>query len=143
MMTYACPICQDPLGRDISTFMEHTNTHIVHAKVQHIEAVHQRALKQFSTAFGLMSIIPLLICIYLVSVRFYSVDILVGINGAYFLIAIMITLLGLLFGRSIINALVHRLSTTSMEWVRLTAEEASLTTQRAATPQSDRAPAQS
>ena len=123
MTTYTCPICQDTMERDITTFMEHTHVHIIEARKKQIEAVHTHALKQFSTAFGLMSIIPLLICIYLVTVRFYSVDILVGINGAYFLMAIVIALFGLLFGRAVIQRVVSKLSETSMEWMRLSSEE--------------------
>ena len=44
---------------------------------------------QFNVAFSLMSIIPLLTCFYLITVRFFSIEILQGMNGMYFLLAII------------------------------------------------------
>lgn len=71
----------------------------------------ERVFSQFNMAFGLMSIIPLLICFYLISVRFFggSLAILVGANGGYFLLALVIALLGLLAGRRVLHETVQRL----------------------------------
>ena len=38
-------------------------------------------LSRFNVAFSLMSIIPLLTCVYVVTVRFFSIAILEGMNG--------------------------------------------------------------
>jgi signal transduction histidine kinase len=91
-----------------------------------IDELRSRALKQFNTAFGLMTIIPLLICIYLVTVRFFTVEILVGANGAYFLAVVVIALLGLLYGRTVVTGVVKDLAETSsvLEW--LVREESAL-----------------
>ncbi|PIQ83133.1 MAG: hypothetical protein COV75_08965 [Candidatus Omnitrophica bacterium CG11_big_fil_rev_8_21_14_0_20_63_9] len=71
----------------------------------------ERAFSQFNMAFGLMSVIPLLICFYLISVRFFggSLAILEGANGAYFLLALIIAMLGLLAGRRVIQEIFQRL----------------------------------
>ena len=50
-------------------------------------------LSRFNVAFSLMSIIPLLTCLYVVTVRFFSITILEGMNGVYFLLALVIALL--------------------------------------------------
>ncbi|MBN1586478.1 MAG: hypothetical protein JW937_03500 [Candidatus Omnitrophica bacterium] len=56
-----------------------------------------------------MSIIPLLICLYLITVRFFSVNALIGLDGFYFLLSIFIALLGLFFGRNMIHDIVQDL----------------------------------
>ena len=66
-------------------------------------------LSRFHLAFALMSVIPLLIAFYLVTVRFFSIDILVGLNGVYFLAALTCALLGLLVGRHIIKNIIQQL----------------------------------
>ncbi len=43
-----------------------------------------RLMARFNLAFGLMSVIPLLTCFYLITVRFFSISILEGMNGIYF-----------------------------------------------------------
>ena len=42
-------------------------------------------MSQFNVAFSLMSVIPLLTCFYLITVRFFSIQILEGMNGVFFL----------------------------------------------------------
>jgi len=122
MENYICPICKITMDRDLVAFLEHTNIHVIDAKKDHIATIRSKALKKFSSAFGLMTIIPLLICIYLVIVRFSSIDILIGLSGAYFLFAIVVALLGLLFGRRIIRDAVQKLAESTIEWERLAAE---------------------
>ena len=56
-----------------------------------------------------MSVIPLLTCFYLITVRFFSISILVGLNGVYFLLALIIALLGLLIGRQLIQGIIRQL----------------------------------
>lgn len=82
----------------------------------------RKALARFNTAFALMSVIPILICYYLVTVRFFSVWILVGMNGAYFLLAVIVALLGLLAGRLIIQDVVKDLVEANLRSERLVAE---------------------
>jgi len=69
----------------------------------------RQVLSQFNTAFSLMSIIPLLICVYLISARFFTIEILVGINGFYLLLAVAIALLGLSAGRVAIQGVIRQL----------------------------------
>jgi signal transduction histidine kinase len=71
--------------------------------------IRQRLLSQFHAAFALMGIIPLLICCYLITVKFFSLTILAGLNGIYFLLAVVFALLGLLAGQVIIRGVVERL----------------------------------
>lgn len=75
-----------------------------------VRRMRTEALQRFNTAFGLMTIIPLLICIYLVTVKLFSIEILVGPNAVYFLIVVLIGLLGLLYGRTVILGIVARLA---------------------------------
>lgn len=56
-----------------------------------------------------MTVIPLLTCVYVLTVRFYSINILEGLNGVYFLLALAIALLGLLAGHQLIRDIVKRL----------------------------------
>lgn len=69
----------------------------------------EATLARFHVAFALMSIIPLLICLYLITVRFFSVNALIGLDGFYFLLSIFIALLGLFFGRNMIHDIVQDL----------------------------------
>ncbi len=66
-------------------------------------------LRQFDVAFALMSVIPLLICCYLIAAKFFSLEIFVGLNGVYFLLATMIALLGILFGRQLARSVMNQL----------------------------------
>ena len=66
-------------------------------------------LARFNMAAALMTVIPLLICCYLIAARFFSLWILVGLNGLYFCIAILIAVVGLLIGRKVITNVVKQL----------------------------------
>lgn len=86
----------------------------------------ERVLSQFNMAFGLMSIIPMLICCYLISVRFFhgSLTILEGANGGYFLLAIIIALLGLFAGRRVIQELFRHLVNANQQLRRMYDQQA-------------------
>lgn len=84
-----------------------------------------RLLSRFNVAFSLMSLIPLLTCFYLVTVRFFSFDALVGINGVYFLLALVIALLGLLAGHQLICDIVRQLVGANTKLARLYDQQAS------------------
>jgi signal transduction histidine kinase len=66
-------------------------------------------LRRFNFAFSLMSIIPLLTCLYLITVRLFSFSALQGINGVYLLLALAIALLGLLAGHQLIRDIIRQL----------------------------------
>ncbi|MBI3321683.1 MAG: HAMP domain-containing histidine kinase [Candidatus Omnitrophica bacterium] len=83
-----------------------------------------RVLSQFNIAFSLMSIIPLLTCAYLITVRFFSLSILVGLNGIYFLMALVIALLGLLAGHQLIRDIIRRLVKTNLQLAQLNERQA-------------------
>lgn len=80
---------------------------------QDIGALRQRLLSQFHIAFALMSIIPLLLCCYLITVKFFSLSILAGLNGMYFLLAVVFAILGLLVGQFLIRRVMRQLVTTN------------------------------
>ena len=69
----------------------------------------QQILSQFNIAFTVMSILPLLTCFWLVTVRFFSISILEGLNGFYFLLAIVLALLGMLRGRQVLGSIIRQL----------------------------------
>ena len=89
----------------------------------------QWALSRLHLAFALMSIIPLLICFYIVTVRFFSFDILVGLNGVYFILAVVFALLGLFVGRRIIQDIVRQLIEANNKERRLVSEIAKVNQQ--------------
>jgi len=83
----------------------------------------RQVLSQFNTAFSLMSIIPLLICVYLISARFFTIEILVGINGFYLLLAVAIALLGLSAGRMAIQGVIRQLVQTNAALTKLNEQQ--------------------
>ena len=78
-----------------------------------------RLLSRFNAAFGLMSVIPLLTCCYLITVRFFSFSILMGVNGVYFLLALVIALLGLLAGHQLIRDVIRQLVEANAKLAKL------------------------
>ncbi len=89
------------------------------------EPVSLRALlSRFNIAFSLMSVIPLLTCFYLLTVRFFSIKILEGMNGVYFLLALIIALLGLLAGHQLIRDIIRRLVEANAKLARLNEQQA-------------------
>ena len=82
----------------------------------------QKALAAFNTAAALMTAIPLLICCYLIAAKFYSIWILVGANGVYFLAAVVTAVTGLLIGRRLITRIVQQLVEANATAERLVGE---------------------
>ncbi len=82
-------------------------------------------LSKFHLAFSLMSVIPLLICCYLITAKFFLIDILVGMNGVYFLLAVIFALLGLFAGRQLIHGIIQRLVETNAKLERITQRQSS------------------
>jgi len=74
---------------------------------------------RFNTAFGLMSVIPLLTCFYLITVRFFSIEILSGDNWFVFLMVLVVALAGLLFGHQLIRDIVDQLVESNTKLTRL------------------------
>ncbi len=64
---------------------------------------------RFNVAVVLMMVLPLLICCYLVTVKVLSFDAFVGMNGFYFLLAVIFAVLGLLVGRQVLQDLLRQL----------------------------------
>ncbi|MBI2174474.1 MAG: HAMP domain-containing histidine kinase [Candidatus Omnitrophica bacterium] len=71
-----------------------------------------------------MSIIPLLICLYLITVKFWSLKALEGLNGIYFLMAVLFALLGLVVGREVIRDIIHQLVEANQKLQRLYNQQA-------------------
>ena len=82
-------------------------------------------MSKFNFAFSLMSVIPLLTCAYLITVRFFSIQVLFTLNGAYFVLALVIALLGLLVGHELIRDIIQRLIETNVKLERLNEQQAS------------------
>lgn len=94
-----------------------------------ISSVRQKLISQFHIAFALMSIIPLLICCYLITVRFFSLSILVGLNSVVFLAAIIVALIGLLAGRLMIKSVITRLVEANSRLINFQVMQASFVSQ--------------
>ena len=84
----------------------------------------REVMSRFNAAFSLMSIIPLLTCFYLITVRFFSISIFQGLNGVYFLLALVIALLGLLAGHQLIRDMIQRLVQANTKLAQLYNEQA-------------------
>lgn len=80
-----------------------------------VGSTRERLLSQFYVAFALMSIIPLLICCYLITVKFFTLSILEGLNGFYFLLAVAFSILGLLIGQLLLRNVVQQLVQTNVK----------------------------
>lgn len=80
------------------------------------------ALARFHMAFALMSVIPLLVCFYLITAKFFSIDVLVGLNGLYLLLAVCIGLLGLVIGRRIVREAIEQLLRLNARYAYLVTE---------------------
>ena len=84
-----------------------------------------RLMARFNLAFGLMSVIPLLTCTYLITVRLFSLAAFEGMNGVFFLMALVIALLGLWAGHEVIRDIIRRLVETNAKLRRLSEQQAS------------------
>lgn len=74
-----------------------------------VQQVIRDPLSQFNLGLALMSVIPLLLCCYLITVKFFSLDILIGLNAYYFLLAVIAALLGIFIGRRAIRQMIQQL----------------------------------
>ncbi len=83
-----------------------------------------RLMSRFNVAFSLMSAIPLLTCCYLITVRFFSFSVLLGANGVYFLLALVIALLGLLVGHELIRDIIRQLVEANAKLAKLNDQQA-------------------
>jgi signal transduction histidine kinase len=84
----------------------------------------KQLMSRFNVAFSLMSLIPLLTCCYLITVRFFSLSALAGINGVYFLLALVIALLGLLAGHELIRDIIRQLVDANAKLGKLNEQQA-------------------
>jgi signal transduction histidine kinase len=71
-----------------------------------------------------MSVIPMLIFCYLITVKFVTVSLLEGLNGIYLLLAVVIAFLGLVAGRQAIRQMIARLVETNAQLERLNNQQA-------------------
>lgn len=65
--------------------------------------------REFNVAFTLMSLIPLIIGLYILAARVFTIQIFEGLNGLYFFIAILFAGLGFLVGRQILSRVLAKL----------------------------------
>ncbi len=71
-----------------------------------------------------MSIIPLLICAFLITVKFFSIWILVGLNGIIYLSAVLTAVMGLLFARVVMREIIQHLIAANGKLERLNRQQA-------------------
>ena len=81
-------------------------------------------MSRFNVAFSLMSVIPLLTCCHLITVRFFSFSVLLGANGVYVLPALVIALLGLLAGHELIRDIIRQLVEANAKLAKLNDQQA-------------------
>ena len=74
-----------------------------------MKTVGQAVFRQFNVAFTLMSLIPLVIGLYLLAARLFTISIFEGLNGLYFFLAIVFAFLGFLVGRQILRTVLGKL----------------------------------
>ncbi|MBI3010897.1 MAG: hypothetical protein HYY58_00170, partial [Candidatus Omnitrophica bacterium] len=87
-----------------------------------LERTMRSPLSDFNISLALMSAIPLLLCCYLITVKFFSLSILVGLNASYFLFAVIFSILGIIVGRRAIQQIVQQLVAANVRSVRFLAE---------------------
>ena len=74
-----------------------------------MQTVGQAVFRQFNVAFTLMSLIPLIIGLYILAARVFTISIFEGLNGLYFFLAIVFAFLGFLVGRQILQTVLGKL----------------------------------
>ena len=87
-----------------------------------LSMIGRTVMRQFNTAFALMSVIPILLCCYLIAVKFVSIEALIGINGVYILLAVVFALLGLAASRQAIGNIIRQLAEEHAQSARLVKE---------------------
>src|SRR3989338_4622777 len=74
-----------------------------------MKTVGQPVFREFNVAFTLMSLIPLIIGLYILAARLFTIAIFEGLNGLYFFIAIVFAVLGFFVGRRILSTVLGKL----------------------------------
>jgi len=74
-----------------------------------MKTVGQAVFREFNVAFTLMSLIPLIIGLYILAARVFTISIFEGLNGLYFLIAVVFAILGFFVGRRILSTVLGKL----------------------------------
>lgn len=87
-----------------------------------VERTMSSPLSEFNISLALMSVIPLLLCCYLITVKFFSLSILVGLNASYFLFAVIFSILGIVVGRRAIQQIVQQLVAANVRSAQFLAE---------------------
>ncbi len=83
-----------------------------------------RLMLRFNMAASAMVVFPILTCAYVLTVRFFSIELLTGLNGLYILLALVIALLGVLAGYRLIRDIVRQLVQTNLQLQRLYNQQA-------------------
>ena len=94
------------------------------AKAASDKTLVRAAMSRFNMAFNLMTVIPLLTCLYLISVRLLPSSFLQGLNGVSLILALVIALLGLLLGHQLIRDLIRRLLEVNVKLAQLNDRQA-------------------
>ncbi len=74
-----------------------------------LQELKENPYRKFNLAFSAMSIIPLLVFVYLLACRYFTLNILSGNTGLVILLSAFISVCGLLMGYGIINDILGRL----------------------------------
>lgn len=74
-----------------------------------MKTVGHAVFHEFNVAFTLMSLIPLIIGLYILAARVFTISIFEGLNGLYFFIAIVFAVLGFFVGRRLLSTVLGKL----------------------------------
>ena len=80
-----------------------------------MQTVGRAVFHEFNVAFLLMSLIPLIIGLYILAARVFTISIFEGLNGFYFFLAIVIACLGFLAGRRVLKLILQKLIDVNVE----------------------------
>jgi signal transduction histidine kinase len=76
---------------------------------------HENPFQRFNMAFALMSIIPFLVFFYVLAARLFTLNVLLGDVGLVLVIALFISLCGLLVGYGILKSMLRRIISYAVE----------------------------
>ena len=74
-----------------------------------LQELKENPYKKFNIAFALMSIIPFLVFVYILTVRLFTLDIFFGDIGAVVFISMMVSLLGFSAGYGILKSVMNKI----------------------------------
>jgi two-component system sensor histidine kinase BaeS len=77
------------------------------AEKEIIEKLKREPIRQFNNAFALMTVIPLLVIAYILTMKFYLINVFLGDVGLTFTLAIAVALTGYVLTREILNKMVY------------------------------------